>query len=119
MINIKGNRILVKPDMVELKTKAGLIIAADKKVEQSAQQFGTVVSVGSDAWEDCAEPFAKVGDYILYSQYAGKVVHDPADNEGYIIMNDLDVLATVDKPETVENDITDVISALDTRRVSL
>ena len=116
MINVKGHRVLVKPDMVELKTKAGLIIAADKKVEQSAQQYGTLVGVGTEAWEDYKEPFAEVGDYVLYSQYAGKVVHDPVDKEGYVIMNDVDVLATVDRPEEEEGEIEDVLAALDTRR---
>ena len=120
-IRVKGDRVLVKPDMVELKTQAGLIIAADKKIEQAGQQYGTVVAVGPEAWDDRKEPFAEVGDYVLYSQYAGKVVHDPADNnEGYVIMNDVDILATLDRPEeSNDNTLDDVIAALDTRRESI
>ena len=119
MINVKGNRVLVSPEMVEMKTEAGLIIAGDKKIEQSAQQYGTVVGVGEEAWEDFSAPFAEVGDYVLYSQYAGKVVHDPADHKGYVIMNDVDVLATVDRPDNDEKTLEDVLVSLDTRRESI
>ena len=121
MINVKGNRILVKPETVEMKTESGIIIAADKmseRIEQSGQQYGTVVSVGDYAWEDYKTPFAKVGDYVLYSQYAGKVVHDPQNNQGYVIMNDVDILATLDRPDRkVTTD--DVLVALDTRREAI
>ena len=116
MISVKGHRVLISPDEVELKTKAGLIIAADKKVEQSAQQYGTVVGVGANAWEDYSEPFAKVGDYVIYSQYAGKVIHNPEDGKGYLIINDVDILATTDKPEKEVGELDDVLAALDTRR---
>ena len=120
-IRVKGDRVLVKPDMVELKTQAGLIIAADKKIEQAGQQYGTLVAVGAEAWDDRKEPFAEIGDYVLYSQYAGKVVHDPADNnEGYVIMNDVDILATLDRPDETEGlAVQDAIVALDTRRESI
>lgn len=114
MINVKGNRVLVAPDKVELKTQAGIIIAADKKIEQSGQQYGTLVSAGNEAWEDFDIPFAEAGDYVLYSQYAGKVVHDPVDGEGYVIMNDVDILATLDRPDSQSTD--DILQSLDTRR---
>jgi len=114
MIRVKGYRVLVNPDRVDLKTPAGLIIAADKKIEQSAQVYGTVTAVGERAWEGMT-PYAEVGDYVLYSQYAGKVVTDPLTREQFVIMNDEDILAVVDRPEE-EVSIEDTLNALETRR---
>jgi co-chaperonin GroES (HSP10) len=122
MIHVKGRRVLVKPDSVEMKTKAGIIIAADKmteKIEQSGQMYGTLVAIGSVAWEDYPEPFAEIGDFVLYSQYAGRVVHDPIDHEGYVVMNDEDIIATLDRPDNDEVTTEDVLVSLDARRESL
>lgn len=116
MIQVKGYRLLVKPDIVDLTTPAGLVIAADRKVEQAAQVRGVVHSVGERCWEGY-EPYAKVGDYILFSKYAGKVVEDPETDEQFIILNDEDVLGVV-TGVTKEKTLDDVVTALDNRRES-
>ena len=118
MIQVKGYRLLIKPDIVELKTESGLVIAADRKLEQAAQVRGYVHSVGAKCWEG-EEPYAKVGDYVLYSKYAGKVVEDPEDNEQYIIINDEDVLAVITGAKKQSSTIDDVVKALDERRESM
>ena len=48
MIKVKGYRVLIKPDIVDLTTPSGIVIASDKKIEQSGQQYGTIVQIGAD-----------------------------------------------------------------------
>jgi len=52
MIIPTGNRILVKPDPVETKTKSGILLAKDEKLEAAASVTGTVVAVGELAWKE-------------------------------------------------------------------
>ncbi len=114
MIRVKGYRLLVKPDIVDLTTPAGLVLAVDKKLEQASQVRGYVHSVGERCWEG-HEPYAQVGDYIIFSRYAGKVVED-VDGEQFIILNDEDVLGTLDPKELEDETLEDVVKALDSRR---
>ena len=97
MINVKGYRILVKPDDVETVTAGGIILAIDEKLEKSGQQFGTVVGIGHTAWTGGNDetPWCEEGDRILFSKHAGRFVYDPVDDSEYMIMNDTDVLAVV------------------------
>ena len=46
-----GYRVLVKPDVLEQKTKGGIIIAETiREGQDRAQTTGTLVAVGPDAW---------------------------------------------------------------------
>ena len=114
-IEVKGYRLLVKPDIVdEIKTEAGIVIATDRKLEQAAVQRGILHSVGSRCWEG-HEPYAAVGDYVIYSKYAGKIIEDPEDNEQYIILNDEDILAVcTGSKEALTNK--EIMQGLETRR---
>ena len=100
MIIPTGYRILVKPDNVEQITKSGIVLVTDEKLERPAQHVGTLVSVGKQAWKAFSktydgEPWAYVGDRIIYSKYAGKFVKDPETQEEFVIMNDEDVVAII------------------------
>jgi len=93
-----GHRVLVKPDAGEEVTKSGIVIA--KKVvdeEQSAQVVGTVLAIGEDAWQEYKEPWAKIGDKVLYQRYAGMKIPDGKGKfrNDLILLNDLDVTARV------------------------
>ena len=100
-----GNRILVKPDKVETKTKSGIILTIDEKREGAASVTGTVVAIGPLAWKEFVDgtfkkvydEYAQIGDRVQYRRYTGIVVEgdDPADY--FLLMNDNDVLAVVDK----------------------
>ena len=114
-IEVKGYRLLIKPDIVDLKTESGIVIAADRKLEQAAQVRGYVHSVGERCWEGM-EPYAKVGDYVLYSKYAGKVVEDPETHEQYVIINDEDLLAVITGQKKAGASVDEVMKALDGRR---
>ena len=105
MLEVRGYRILVKPDPVETVSKGGIIMVLDEKLERSGQQFGVVVGIGHTCWANRAtdgefveqERWCKAGDRILYSKHAGRFVYDPDTEEELMIMNDDDVLAIVRK----------------------
>ena len=92
----KGDRILLKPEEVETVTQGGIIIP-DTQIEKyaNAQVFGVLVDVGPDAWSDYSEPFAKIGDRVMFAKYGGLQV-DGKDGCKYRISNDTDITAVVD-----------------------
>tara|TARA_R110000868_G_scaffold57343_1_gene177190 strand:- start:261 stop:584 length:324 start_codon:yes stop_codon:yes gene_type:complete len=102
MIETVLHRILVKADKLEetdktyVKAKAlGLHIPEmdDRKRAQAGVDKGVVVSIGPTAFRDFgAESPIKVGDYIAYARFAGKVLTDPATEEDFVILNDEDVV---------------------------
>lgn len=107
MIIPTGNRVLVKTDPVETKTKSGILIAQDEKIAQAASVTGTVVSFGElawkefvgDVWKQVYEPYAQVGDRVQFRRYTGVSVKDPDSGEEYLLMNDSDVLSRFSKEE--------------------
>ena len=91
-----GHRVLVKPDEIEEVTEGGIILAqTDKSRKEDAQQSGTLVQVGPTAWKafDEGEPWANVGDKVLFAKYGGYSVD--LDGELHRIMNDEDITAVV------------------------
>lgn len=105
-LQVLGYRVLIKPDAVQEKTKGGIIIQTDKRLDKFNQQTGTIVSIGAQAWTDVTtgEPWAKVGDYVLYAKYGATRIVDPttqddATQEGdeYILVADQDVLCKITK----------------------
>lgn len=103
-IHPKGRRVLIKPDPIEEETESGIIVVTDKKLEKAGQMRGTVADFGDLAWkgfegDEDEEPWAQIGDWILYSRYAGKTVEDPITEEDYVILNDEDVLAVLDRKQ--------------------
>lgn len=91
-----GHTILVKPDEIETKTKSGIVLVIDEKLEKAGQMLGTLVAIGDQAYKAFSsdftgEPWALPGDRVLFSRYAGKNVVDPETGENYLIMNDDDL----------------------------
>jgi chaperonin GroES len=93
-------RVLVLPDPVEVKTSGGIIIP-DTATEQKkyAMQFGTLIAVGENAWEEAASrssAFVKPqpGERIFISKYGGTRVTG-VDGAEYLLMNDEDVIGRV------------------------
>jgi len=101
MIEPTGHRVLVKLDKVEKTTEWGFALDIDEKLEKGGIQMGVLVAVGPQAWKAFSvdftgTPWAKEGDYIYFSRYAGKFVQDPAERDkDYMIMNDEDILGII------------------------
>ena len=86
-----GDRVVVKPEPEEQKTKSGIVLPDTAKEKP---QEGTVVAVGSGRILDNGQKVpleVKVGDKIIYSKYGGTEVK--IDEEEYIILSERDILA--------------------------
>lgn len=93
-------RVLVLPDPVEEKTKGGIILPDEHKERQKyATMKGTLIAVGANAFaEASANPgFAapKPGERVLIGKYGGAIITGDDDKE-YRIMNDEDVIGTME-----------------------
>lgn len=96
-IHPKGHRVLVLPDTVEEVTESGIIISVgtNRERERLAQLKGIIVEIGNSCWHDQPEPWAKIGDRVIFGKYSG-LIYQGADNQEYRVINDLDIVAVVD-----------------------
>jgi co-chaperonin GroES (HSP10) len=95
-IHPKGHRVLILPDAVEQTTESGIVLSVGTTVdrERLAQLRGTVVEIGNSAWHDQPEPWAANGDHVIFGKYSG-LIYQGDDGLEYRIINDLDIVATV------------------------
>ena len=89
-INIRplGDRVVVERAKAEEKTVSGIIIPNDA---QEKPNQGTVVAVPEI--NDDNKVTVKVGDTVLYGQYAGTEID--IDGSSYLIMSETDILAVI------------------------
>lgn len=84
------DKVIVKPDAAEEKTKSGIVIP-DSSKEKPVE--GTVVAVGSGEISN-GQRFpleVKVGDRVIYSKYGPTEVK--IDGEELVILNERDIFA--------------------------
>lgn len=99
-----GWRIVILPYRGAEKTKGGIVIAEQtRQREQAATVCGYVLSVGPLAYADEGKfpqgPWCKQGDWIVFGRYAGARL--PIDEGEIRIINDDEVLATLQSPEDI------------------
>lgn len=82
--------MLVKPLVLEEKTKAGILLPDTKELEKKEQ--GTVVAIGDG--EKIKKLNLKAGDKILFGKYAGDEVE--IDKVDYKFLKDEDILGIVE-----------------------
>lgn len=100
-----GHRVLVKPKAVEETTTSGIVVVSniqEKRLEEAGQVYGVLTGVGPQAWkafgkDHTGEPWAEVGDTVLFSKFAGFSVEDPETEEMYKVLNDEDIVAIITK----------------------
>jgi chaperonin GroES len=80
-----GDRVLVKVQESESKTKGGLYIPDSAKKKTSE---GVVSAIGPDS-----SVTVKVGDKVMFDQYAGSQVQD--DSGAYLLLRIDDIIAVV------------------------
>ena len=115
-IHPSGNRILIAQESVIDKQES--LIEIPEWVEQRAEQsqvVGILVEIGPDAFKHSvttrrnsigavtevsevgySEPFASVGDRVLFAKYSG-LRFPSIDGQTYVLMNDEDITARVDE----------------------
>lgn len=115
-----GDKVLVKPDVIEEVTAGGIVIPAST-VEQHmmAQTSGTLVAIGPEAWQHYTEveessigkivtkrglskPQAAVGDKVMFAKYGGQSVWGK-DGEEYRMLLDEDLVAGIEEGVTFSN----------------
>ena len=110
MIKAAGYRVLVKKDEVETTTESGIVLAVDEKLHKHKLNTGVLVDIGPKAWKAYStdysgEPWAEVGDKIVFSLYAGFYVTDPEDDEEYLLLNDDDIVAVIQTKEAKPKEV--------------
>lgn len=80
-----NDRVVVKPDPAEEKSKGGIILPDNAKEKP---QKGKVIAVGPG--KDGIKPTVKKGDSVLYGKYAGQELNHKG--EDYLIMREDDIL---------------------------
>ena len=103
-----GWRLLVLPFKMKDKTKGGILIT-DDVIERSqvASTCGLVLEVGPDAYKDKKRfpegPWCKKGTWVIFARYAGSRMK--IDGGEVRLLNDDEVLATVENPEDIFHEI--------------
>lgn len=104
-LTVPGHRVLIKPKELVKKTESGIILnyGEDEERYAAATTQGVVVAIGPDAWKTMyingyqGQPWAKVGDEVLFAKYVGKDVTDPETNVKYRVINDEDIVCVFEK----------------------
>lgn len=83
-----GDQVLVKPDMIEEKTTSGIYIPDTAKERPSR---GEVISVGPGVKD--VEMVVNVGDKVLFTKYGNSEI--TLNGQKHLIMKQNDILAIV------------------------
>jgi len=99
-----GWRMLVLPFKMKEKTKGGLVLAETTlERQQVASQVGLVMAMGPDCYKDKERypdgPWCKVNDWVMFARYAGSRIK--IEGGEMRLLNDDEVLATIDSPEDI------------------
>ena len=95
---------MVLPFKMKEKTKGGLVLAETTiEKQQVASQCGLVLAMGPDCYKDEERypdgPWCKVNEWVMFARYAGSRIK--IDGGEIRLLNDDEVLATIDSPEDI------------------
>ena len=98
-----GYRILVLPFTPKTKTKGGILFSKETLDKaRISTTCGYVLKLGDLAYKDTekfVEPWCKQGDWVIFARYAGSRL--PIEGGEVRILNDDEVLGTVENPESL------------------
>ena len=99
-----GWRLLVLPFKMKETTKGGLHLAETTlERQQVASQVGLVMAMGPQCYKDKERypegPWCKEKDWVMFARYAGSRIK--IDGGEMRLLNDDEVLATIDSPEDI------------------
>ena len=98
-----GWRILVLPFTPKEKTKGGILFSQESLDKaRIATTCGYVLKMGNLAYQDkekFGEPWCKKGDWVIFARYAGSRL--PIEGGEVRILNDDEVLGTIEDPESI------------------
>lgn len=83
------NRVLIKREMAEEKSKGGIIVNVTKDPKINAPTTGIVLDVGTE----CDPPVQELkGKKVMFSRFAGDWIKIPNIEEEYYLCSDEDIL---------------------------
>jgi co-chaperonin GroES (HSP10) len=92
------------PTPVMEKTKGGIYLTDTNKEQQTyLNSVGKVIAVGPECYSDRKEPWCKVGDWVVFGRYAGAKIS--VQKVKMVLINDDEVLATLENPEVVSQQV--------------
>ena len=99
-----GWRLLVLPFKMKETTKGGIVLAETTlERQQVASQVGLVMAMGPQCYQDKERypegPWCKEKDWVMFARYAGSRIK--IDGGEMRLLNDDEVLATIDSPEDI------------------
>jgi chaperonin GroES len=89
-----ADRVIVKQDEAEQKTKTGIVLPDSAKEKPTK---GKVVSVGPGALDDKGKPMelaVRAGDTVFYGKYSGTEV--TVDGQKLVILRESELLGVLD-----------------------
>ncbi len=87
-----GDRVVIKKVEMEEKTKSGIVLPSSAKEQP---QMAEVIAIGNDILNDeKKKDQIKIGDKVIFSQYAGTEVK--IDDEELTVLKLTDLLAVVE-----------------------
>ena len=105
-----GWKVIIQPKRGATETAGGIDISAGAEAEEHLNYVGQIIAMGEAAF--CAATKAGidmggwkarpvVGDYVLYTPYAGMRIRRAGESEEkYILLcNDTDIQAIIDSPD--------------------
>ena len=99
-----GWRMLVLPFRMNEKSKGGVLFGTETiDKQQVASQCGNVLAMGPQCYKDKERypegPWCKEKDWVMFARYAGSRIK--IDGGEMRLLNDDEVLATIDSPEDI------------------
>ena len=103
-----GWRLLVLPFKMKETTKGGIVLAETTlERQQVASQVGLVMAMGPQCYKDKERypegPWCKEKDWVMFARYAGSRIK--IDGGEMRLLNDDEVLATIDSPEDILHEV--------------
>lgn len=95
-IKVFGARCVVAEDRLEEKTNSGIVIPGRDKEQTN---IGTVIIVGDGAMLDDGTKVpmdVKVGDKVLYANFAGTPIVSKDTDEHLLVLNERDILCVLE-----------------------
>lgn len=92
------DKVLIKMKEVQEQTKGGIFLPETaKEKEENQTDEGEIVNIGGNCFEGWEPPIPKVGDWVLFSRYAGRPLK--IDGVKHRIMKDMEIGMVMVKEE--------------------
>jgi co-chaperonin GroES (HSP10) len=103
-INPTEYKVLIAPKPIEEKRGSIILPGSAVESEKYASVEGTIIATSPLAftyaeqheWDAVGAIKPKAGDRVIYAKYAGVRVKSPKDGQEYLLINDKDLVATVE-----------------------